>query len=66
MSVIQNSANIYLVDGPPNSVILTVRVAGIDRGKAEELKDRLKEVAGSLATEVLGDNAKFSIEGRVV
>ena len=62
---IQNSYSINSEPAPPRSIPVTIHLNGVDRSKAEELKDKLTEAAERLANELLNDG-QYRIEGKVV
>ena len=64
--VVQRDYSINPEQGPPKSILVTINLSGVDRGKAEELKDKLGESANQLAAEMLGDDVQFSVEAKVV
>ena len=65
MGTVQRSYNTHAEPAPPKSIPITIHLNGVDRSKAEELKDKLTEAAERLANELL-DDGQYRIEGKVV
>ena len=66
MASIQNGYSINSEPSAPKFVQAKISLRGIDRGKAEELRDKLKEPVERLVNEVLGEDADYSVAVEVV
>ena len=63
---IQTTYSINPSPSAPKHVQAQIRLRGVGQGKAEELRDKLKEPVERLAKEVLGEDAEYSVEVEVV
>ena len=66
MASIQGSFSINPEPPAPKHVLAKISLRGIDWGKAEELRDKLKEPVERLVNEVLGEDADYSVAVEVV